>query len=444
MRRGLSFDNSPALSVPLRFFLNAPVFAMLAGVLLLWAGPQALASRWTLATLALTHLLTLGVLASVMIGALMQILPVATGISVLAPRLTACIVHACLTLGTLVLAAAFLLARPRLFEAALGLLAIAFSWLLSAWAVGFRRHRKSMPNDTKEVLLATCLALAALLAAILLGGLLAAGFAWSLAIPMPRLTDIHAAWGLLGWVGLLVIGISYQVIPIFQATELYPRIVTCWLAPLIFIVLALWTAGVLLLSATDHIALRAITALLGAAYLAFAGTTFYLLWIRKRPKADATTLFWRTAMISMASCVPVWLAQIATGSDYSILLGVLSIVGFAWSAINGMLYKILPFLLWYHAQSNVTIASRLVPKVKDIIPDTIAAKQFKAHLPALLLLVAASIQPPLFTHAAGIAFTISAAWLGWNMASALRLYLNARNAISNDLKQARQKHAAPR
>jgi len=431
MRRALSFDNSPALSVPLRFFLNAPIFAMLAGVLLLWAGPQAFESRWAPATLAWTHLLTLGVLASVMMGALMQILPVATGISILAPRLTACLVHACLTLGTLALAAAFLLAQPSLFGAALGLLALAFAWLLAAWAGAFWRHRKSMPEDTKEVLLATRLALLSLLATVVLGGLLAAGFAWALPLPITRLTNIHAAWGLMGWVSLLVIGIAYQVIPIFQATELYPRLVTRWLAPLIFTLLALWTAGVLLLSLADHIALRAITTLLGATYIAFAGTTFYLLWIRKRPKADATTLFWRTAMISIAGCVPVWLAQVATGSDYSLLLGVLFIAGFAWSAVNGMLYKILPFLLWYHAQRKLAIASRLVPKVKDIIPDAIAVKQFWAHFPALLLLIAASMRPALFTHAAGVAFTISAAWLGWNMASALALYLNTRNAIAH-------------
>ncbi len=106
MRRALSFDNSPPLSVPFRFFLNVPFFAVLAGLLLLWAGPEALESRWTPYTLALTHLMTLGVLASAMVGALIQILPVATGTSVLAPRLTSSFVHPMLIVGTLFLAAA--------------------------------------------------------------------------------------------------------------------------------------------------------------------------------------------------------------------------------------------------------------------------------------------------------------------------------------------------
>src|SRR3546814_17485279 len=99
MQRALSFQQSPASGVPLRFLFTAPVFVLLAALLLLWSGPAALASRWTGQALALTHLLTLGVLANAMAGALMPILPVATGIRVLAPRATSIVVHAFLNLG---------------------------------------------------------------------------------------------------------------------------------------------------------------------------------------------------------------------------------------------------------------------------------------------------------------------------------------------------------
>src|SRR5690606_6819760 len=98
MQRALSFQQSPAPGVPLRFLLTAPLFVLLAALLLLGAGPSALASRWTGSALALTHLFTLGALANAMIGALMQILPVATGVSVLAPSVTARMVHGLLNL----------------------------------------------------------------------------------------------------------------------------------------------------------------------------------------------------------------------------------------------------------------------------------------------------------------------------------------------------------
>lgn len=430
MQRALSFDNSPALSVPLRFFLTAPLFALLAALLLLWVGPQALASRWTPHTLALTHLFTLGVLASAMAGALMQILPVATGVNVLAPRLTSWLVHALLTSGTLVLAAAFVLMRPLLFKLALCTLAPALAWLLVACLGGCWRHRRNAAKGAKEILQASRLALVALLLTLSLGGLLAAGFGWpQFDLPLALLTDAHAAWGLFGWVGLLVAGMAYQVIPIFQVTELYPRTLTQWMAPLVFTLLVLATGSMLADTHTAHAISRAMTALLLAAYAIFAGVTFYLLWTRKRPKPDTTTLFWRTAMLSLASCAPLGAAQLVTGTDYSVTLGILFIVGFGWSAVNGMLYKILPFLLWYHAQKNLTIALRIVPKVKDIIPDPVARRQFRVHLCAVLLLTAASLWPAPFTHAAAIALAASAAWLGWNMAGAIRLYLKVKKQI---------------
>jgi hypothetical protein len=36
---GLSFEQAPPFSVPLRFFLTAPGFLVLAAMLMLWEGP---------------------------------------------------------------------------------------------------------------------------------------------------------------------------------------------------------------------------------------------------------------------------------------------------------------------------------------------------------------------------------------------------------------------
>jgi hypothetical protein len=430
MQRALAFDNSPVLAAPLRFFLNVPIFAVLAATLLLWAGPQALGSRWSPFTLALTHLFTLGVLASAMTGALIQILPVATGVSIPKAGMNATVIHALLTLGTLALTSAFLLAAPLLYGLALVLLSASFAWLLAVCAIGFWLCRNKILKGAREVLIAVCLALIALLATVILGTVLASALAWNLPLPLPVLVDLHGSWGLLGWVGLLIIGIAYQVMPIFQVTELYPRQITHNLAPLIFALLAIWSISALVLGPT-HPASLALTQPIAAAYVAFSVVTFYLLWTRKRPKADTTTLFWRTAMISLSVCVLIRVLQTASNAhDFSVTLGILFIVGVALSAINGMLYKIIPFLLWYNAQKSLAIALRIVPKVKNIIPDEVARKQFWAHLLALVLLLAASQWPAVFTRAAALTLALSAAWLGRNMLNAVRLYLYVKREIA--------------
>lgn len=429
MQRALSFNDSPPLSVPLRFLLNVPLFGVLAGLTLLVAGPQALASRWTDYSLAVTHLLTLGILGSAMLGALMQVLPVATGVTVAGGRITATVVHAGLGLGALCLSGAFLWPLPWLFTLALMLLAIAFGWFLCASALGLRRSRSKVLPGSTEILAAVRLALVALLVTAVLGVTLASGLAWSMPLPYATLTNIHAAWGLLGWVGLLVIGISFQVIPIFQVTELYPRTISKWLPVSIFALLLALSAG-LWYQVYAQAIVRVAGAWLGAAYVIFAASTFYLLWTRKRPKADTTTLFWRTSMVSLACCTPVWLAQTLSGSDHAMTLGILFMAGFAWSAVNGMLYKIIPFLLWHAAQKDLKIALRVVPKVKDIIPDHLARPQYWAHLLSLALLLAAGLWPQTFTQAASAAVIVSSAWLGWNMALALRLYRRAKRQIA--------------
>ena len=60
MQALLAFEQGPPVAVPARFFLTAPLYLVLAGVLLAFEGQAVFASRWTPAALALTHLLTLG------------------------------------------------------------------------------------------------------------------------------------------------------------------------------------------------------------------------------------------------------------------------------------------------------------------------------------------------------------------------------------------------
>ena len=433
MRRALSPERSPALSVPFRFFLNAPLFALLAAALLVWEGPGALASRWSPVSLALTHLFTLGILTSAMAGALMQILPVATGVHVAAVHASAVVVHTLLTAGTLALSAAFMVGAPALYVIALLLLAAALTWFLAACALGFWRYRHAARTGMADVLGASRLALVALLVTIAIGLLLACAQAFGIPLPIVALTNLHAVWGLSGWVGLLTIGMAYQLIPMFVVTQPYPRVFAVGLAPSVFALLALISFATARVPRVE----LPLGALLLVAYTAFAVVTLRLLWTRKRPSADATTLFWRTAMLCLAGCGPLWAIHIETGNPAcAVTLGVVLLFGVAWSLVNGMLYKIVPFLLWYHAQRSLTgAAMRFAPKVKDMIPERAASMQFWAHLAALALLLAASLRPMLFARASGLAAGVSAAWLGLNILGAIRIYLSvSRKACATQIR----------
>lgn len=433
MQRSLSFDQAPPLAAPLRYFLSAPLFALTAAVLLFWQGPEALASRWSPFTLALTHLLTLGFLAMSMIGALLQILPVVAGVVIPRSNLTARGVHVLLTCGTVLLAGAFWWSQPILFKLALLFLGAAFGWFLSACAAGLWHACETAPTATVK---AIRMSIAALMITILLGLSLASAFAWPLGLPLMLLTDLHVVWGLLGWVGLLVVGVAYQVVPMFQVTPLYPRPATRWLATTLFVLLMLWSAAAVILHGRPHWAREALGALILIGFTVFAATTLYLLWKRKRPKADATTLFWRSAMASLIGCGAIWLTQHAIDHSLSLTLGAMFIAGFGYATVNGMLYKIVPFLVWYHLQNTKAAERRAVPSVKDILPDSVAVKQFWCYQAALLLLIGATIWPAPLTAAAAIALGISSGWLWLNLFRATRIYVRIKRLADSPLVKA--------
>lgn len=422
MQRALSFEQAPPISIPLRFFLSAPLFAVAAGMLLMWSGADALTSRWSPITLSLTHLLTLGFLAMTMVGALLQMLPVVVGADVPALRMTAGVVHLFLLLGTIALCVAFWRTEAALFKTAIVLLPVAFIWLLSAslYAVMTTRGK----NDT---LAAIRLALASLVVTVSLGVALASVFAWPLDVPFSLLVQLHVSWGLIGWVAMLIIGVAFQVVPMFQVTPVYPPFVSRWLAGILFALLAV--------ASLVHVAAsnlpggwQPLLSLCIAACLAtFGAVTLSLLWKRKRPVQDPTTLFWRIGLFSLLLCVAVWIAgewvpALAAESFYPLLLGVLFVAGFAYSIVNGMLYKIVPFLVWYHLQSRMEKGQGKAPNVKKIVTDRAARNQCIAHMVALAIMVAAVFWPALLTRLAGAAFAASSLWLWMNLLGATLTY----------------------
>jgi hypothetical protein len=421
MQRILSFDQAPPLTAVARFFLSAPLFALAAAVLLLWVGEPALQSRWSPSTLALTHLFTLGFMAMAMIGALFHILPVVAGTTLPQTQRTARVVHALLSAGTAALAAGFWFAQPRLFQLALPLLVAAFLWLLCTCTVGL--WQPHAPGAAATVA-AVRLALAALAVTVTLGALLAAGFAWPAATALPPglLTDIHALWGLFGWAGLLVIGVAFQVVPMFQVTPLYPQRLTRVLALTLFLLLVLWSISAAVSRGQPQLLRSMVSATLLCAYATFALATLRLLARRKRA-SDATTLFWRLAMASLLGCAALWLMPAQRmGGAQPLALGLLFIVGFVVSSINGMLYKIVPFLVWYHLQATAAGAAHAVPGVRLILPDAPAKRQFWVHCCALAMLLAATLYPAAMTRPAACALCASSFWLFLNVRRALRVY----------------------
>lgn len=419
---GLSLEQAPPISVPLRFFLSAPLFAILAAILLAWHGPAMFASRWSAPLLATTHLITLGFLGLTMLGALLQMLPVVAGTPVRNPVRVASLTHSLVTAGILLLAAGLALSATLLIKIAMLLLGGGLAYFALTVMTTLSR---AMPGNATVI--AMRLAVLALGITMVLGLVLASNHAWGwwLAVRMP-FTNLHIAWGFIGWIGMLVIGVAFQVVPMFQLTPQYPGHIRTWLAIAVFILLVMWSAALLLNNGADSLLQQSASMLLAAAGSLFGIATLWVQYKRRRKLPDTTLSYWRFGMLSLLAAAVIWLAgQIypAFGATdrFSVLLGTLMFTGFAMSVVNGMLYKIVPFLIWFHLQS-LRLGWRNVPNMREILPDHCTRPQMWLHFAAVPLLLAAAAGVPFIAYLAALAFGISNLWLWFNLLSAYRLF----------------------
>jgi len=447
MHANLSLEQAPPISVPFRFFLTAPLFGVAAGLLLAWQGSAGFASRWSPEVLALTHLLSVGFLLQVMCGALLQFVPVAAGGNVWHSRLVAGVVHPLILLAALALVAAFVWNWRIMFQVAAPLFIGGLGSFIIA--VGVALLRTPAQGMSIQVLR---LALFGLAVTLTLGVLLTTVLGWHAELQtgwsLLNLVNAHVAWGLGGWALLLVIGVSYLVVPMFQLTPAYPIRLSRLLPLGLFVVLGVWSILLIAVEGTPRLWLNGL-ALAGMLLAAlYAGVTLRLQVQRRRRVTDTTFSFWRGAMLALLALAISWLVflllpELGEHPRAALWLGVLALGGVFVSVAQGMLYKIVPFLIWLHLQRLGNLKLKVLPpNIKQMIPEKAMRGQLKLHFTGVGLMLAAVLWPPL-SSVAGLVFAASFAWQEWNLIGAVRIYVDFKKRTLKDQIRADAAHHAP-
>jgi hypothetical protein len=203
----------------------------------------------------------------------------------------------------------------------------------------------------------------------------------------------HAHLGMLGVFIMLIVGISYKLIPMFTLSDVQSAF-RAWASILL---LNLGLAG-----SFFTVLLRSPWKLLFAAVVV-AGLVFYavemrfILKARKRQTLDwglkyFLTAIWLLAPLSLLALVLSWpglpLNQF-TGQLENVY-GLTAILGVVVLAIMGMLYKILPFLVWFGTYSKHIGASK-VPSLADLYSPAIQAAQYFTYVAALVIAGAGTV-----------------------------------------------------
>lgn len=399
--------NSPPLGLVAPFLLLAPLGLVAAGTLIATAGDDTFAAINAPHTVAITHALVLGWVTTLMMGALYQL-----GAAVIGGRLLS-----------------EPLARAQLVLH-VGAVAL-FTWAVEGWRTDV------MPIAGSLVILSFALFAANLAHALLTsanaslprlgaglglswlavtGGIgltyaLAVSQAW-FPITLGRLAA-HAHAGLAGWLALTLMGVSFQLVPMFNVAKAKPRHGTA----ILYGTAAATAVFALAMAFDPPWPVRVVLALMLAAGPSAA--SFELVRLMRARSKRRLDIQGRGTFVSIsflaATVVLGLLAAIGEpvapgGEPARVLLayGIVGIGGWMGCAMIGNSFKILPFLLWYHRyRPRVGIAP--VPVVGDIYSETLATIALASHAFSVAwLAVAALAGSMLGLHAGGVLLALSA------------------------------------
>ena len=369
-------------SIPFRFFATAAVFHVLMWLALLaWANEATSFRGGPGPTLATVHILVLGVLTTTAIGASAQLLPVATR-------------HALAAVWPIKLV--FWLTVPGIAALIVGMHAANPAIIIPAaivTLVGLLLYAGLLADNLRRagnLPVVAAYGWAALVALVLLAGL---GLALALdygteALPNHAAAALaHMILGGFGFMGLLVLGFSHVLMPMFALAAAPPSRPS-------FIAFALAAAGVMFGSVgalADSPPTLTVAALIGLSAAAIH------LWLMSRvlksgmrKRLGQSFLLIRAAWILLPATLLVGLAALygLAGSNGPTLFGFLLIAGWLLTFLLGVLQRILPFLASMHASRAAGAAPPLLSELAASAPLKLHAICHSIALAALLLAIA--------------------------------------------------------
>ena len=405
---GLAFASAPRPSLPMRFLIAALAWGAVAGLWLAWQGEITLLSRWTPATLVLVHVFALGLLGNAMLGSLVQFLPVAAGSPLPGTRVVPWL-HAAFNAGLVLLLATFAASSHALALPAGGLLggSLAIFVLLALVAVirgkGARVVREGIG-----------LALLASIATAALGLLLLAARTGWRGPAAAGMVDVHAAFGVIGWVLGLLAAVGGVTLPMLQGTRALPvPALRTWQ------IASMLTLGISVATLADVVP-GSVWRLAAWPPAAFALAVCVLQARAPHRRNPVLRRFWQ------AGCACLFAASLlALRPDVPLVpVGVLVLgVGLPLLVV-GMALEITAFLTWIALRQRVPRGVR-VPGVGSLFEEADRRRAFVLHAVAGAWLVAAAFAPAL-ARSAGLAIALAYAvslhgqWRCWRQAAMWR------------------------
>lgn len=408
---GLNTDQAPPISVPISFFLTAPLFAFLAGFLILISDANILSNRFTPESIAIVHAVTIGFMGFVILGAITQMLPVLAGVKIYRVKFITRFSYLFLVFGLLFMVFGLYFAKDTLNAFAVVALSIGFLSLLIPMLISLSKVKNFSPT-VKAMMVSLLFALMVIImGAKLLSSYVTGVFSdYHLAI-----ANVHSVWAIFGFIGILIIGVAFQVLPMFYVAPKFRPFCKQRVVILISIGLVLWFILNIFEPEYSYIA----KIWIGTFFWAFATAVWVKLNKRRRPITDVTIWYWRTSSIFMTIGIFAWVFNSFLDDKYIVVISVMIGFGFIFSIMTGMIYKIVPFLVWFHLNAKGYMS---IPTINEMINKKSAKIQYVLFILSLIGFVISYFEP-LFLEYSAFIFMLSMIILEFNIINPIIIYI---------------------
>lgn len=440
---GLASANSPAVTLPLRFVVTG-VLSLLTAVVVLLVRPDLLATyHYNQYAVAVTHLVVLGFMATVVMGATYQLVPVALEVSLFSERLARWqfVFHLVGFVGMV-----WMFWRWNLEQVGHYASVLAVGVAMFAWNIG-RTLLRARVKDAVAQGIASAVVWLSL--TVLVGLALAAakctyetvdsrswftpvGFlvhllAWTAGL-VQRFEPIglmhgHAHLGGAGFFVLMIIAVSYKLLPMFTLSEIQSErraLASIW-------VFNSGLAGLFTTMALHSAWKPAFAGVLLVALALYGVELVAILRARRRRVIDWGLRYYLTAMVLLAllavlGVVLSWPGLPATlfTTQLENVYGFLGLIGVVALTIIGFLHKIVPFLVWYRAYSP-QVGRHKVPMLGDLFSERIQRLAYWCYLAGLVLICGGAAASSAGWVRIGLGFLLASLLLfGFNLFTMVR------------------------
>jgi hypothetical protein len=152
-------------------------------------------------------------------------------------------------------------------------------------------------------------------------------------------------------------------------------------------------------------------------FASFAAIFLQKIKNRKRKVSDITLLYYKTSSIFLAFGSLFWIVDEYYFSEHIVVTSIF-IGGFILSIMIGMLYKIVPFLIWFHLNGMGYMS---IPTMNEMIDKKWALIQFALFVASLMGFVL-SYYIDAYLSLFALAFIISMVILQYNIITAVLIY----------------------